>query len=195
MEKKKKIGNIIINIILGIAMIFCIMLIVFKVTFIEVIVNGSSMNPNIQDGAKGYMIKVNKNSKIARFDVVVSKYYKDDYFIIKRVLGLPGEEIRLEDNILYVNNEIVEQSFSFISKQDNFENTQWTLNENEYLLVGDNRANTVEPVVENINNILAKNGFSYANYDIHSSKCKSASDYSSCPIESYKWYWFKKGMK
>ncbi len=192
MKKNKKWYDITLNIILSIGIVFCLVLIVFKLTFIKVVVNGTSMNPSISDGSIGYMVKVNKNSKINRFDVVVSEYLKkDEYYIIKRVLGLPNETIDLVDNRLYVNNQEVKQEFSFIKSSVNFEVNHWELKDNEYLLVGDNRANTVKPVIENIESILAKNGFSYATYDVKSPQCEGQSNYSSCPIASRKWYWFK----
>ena len=43
------------------------------------------MNPTIEDGAKGYMLKVKENTKIERFDVVASKYSElTNNYIIKR---------------------------------------------------------------------------------------------------------------
>lgn len=184
-EKNKKKIDIILTVILSIGVVFSLILIVFKLTFIKVVVIGTSMNPSIDDGSIGYMVKVNKNSKIKRFDVVVSKYLDvKNYYIIKRVLGLPNEEIDLVNNELFVNGTKVAQNFDFIQTIEDFPQTHWTLGENEYLLVGDNRTNTILPVVENISSIVAKNGFSYAKYDINSSKCQGYSDYSFCPIDS-----------
>mgnify|MGYP003298962197 CR=1 FL=1 len=41
-------------------------------------------------------------------------------------------------------------------------------------------------------NLLAKNGFVTATYDIFSDSC-GKDDYSSCQIDNRKWYWFKYG--
>jgi len=96
LKTKSKTLDIIINIVLTIGIVLCVFLIVFKLCFVKVVVNGNSMQPSIDNGSKGYMIKVNKNSKIERFDVVASEYNsQDDYYIIKRVLGLPFEEVEL----------------------------------------------------------------------------------------------------
>lgn len=191
---KKKVINILSNIFIGACLIACIVFFISKTCFVSVVVNGSSMNPTIENGSKGFMVKVNEKTKIERFDVVASKYGKaKDSFIIKRVLGLPNEKVRLINNTLYVNNEVVEQDFSFIPRSDNFPLTYWTLGENEYLLVGDNRAATISPVVESKENILGKNGFAYLTYDVHSSKCINSEDYSGCAIDNRKWYLFKNG--
>lgn len=191
--KKGKIKDIIINIFLGIGIILCIFLVVFKLTFTKVIVNGSSMNPSVEDGTTGYMIKVGKFSKIERFDVVSSQHGEDKtFYIIKRVLGLPNETVELKDNVLKINGQEVVQDFEFIKTNYNFKETQWTLAENEYLLVGDNRKVTIDPEIKTKDQIFAKNGFVIGKYDVDSDKCNNG-DYESCPIEYRKWYWFKNG--
>lgn len=193
MKQKNKALNVIINFILVIGVFFCALFTVFKLTFVKVVVNGPSMNPTIIDGSKGYMVKVNKNTNIERFDVVAGFYNSDDYLIIKRVLGLPNEHVRLIDNRLFINDEEVIQEFSFKPKGINFSITEWTLKEDEYLLVGDNRANTIAPVVTLKDDIIAKNGFAIAIYDIYSETCVGNEDYTTCPILERKWYWFKDG--
>ena len=194
MNKKGKKVDLILNIILIIATILCSFVIVFKLSFVKIVVNGSSMNPTIENGSVGYMLKVGENTKIDRFDVVAGTYGDSDkYYIIKRVLGLPGEEIELIDNKLYVNGQETPQDFSFTPSSKNFQTTKWTLKENQYLLVGDNRANTIQPVVESKESIIAKNGFAISTYDIASPECNGSQDYAGCPIENRKWYWFKNG--
>lgn len=190
---KKKLFGILSNIFIGVCLIACIVFFVIKTCFVSVVVSGTSMNPTIENGSKGLMVKVNEKTKIERFDVVAGTYGVSDSFIIKRVLGLPNETVKLIDNVLYVNDEVITQDFSFIPRSDNFPLTYWTLGENEYLLVGDNRAATISPVVETKDKILGKNGFAYLTYDIHSSKCINSEDYSGCAIDSRKWYLFKNG--
>ena len=194
MKTKKKLFEKIINIVLTIAIVICCFFIGFKLTFISVVVSGDSMNPTFEDGAKGYMVKVNENSKIERFDVVACIYNNStNNYIIKRVLGLPNETIELKDNQLYVNNEIIQQDFSFISQDIDFALSTWTLQENQYLLVGDNRNGTMAPFVAEKSAILAKNGFSYATADVND-ECRYVEGYASCPIKHRKWYLFKDGQ-
>lgn len=194
MKTKNKKLDAILNIFLVIATILCSFVIVFKLSFVKIVVNGSSMNPTIENGSIGYMIKVTKNTKIERFDVVAGAYGDSDtYYIIKRVLGLPGEQVELVDNKLYVNGIETPQDFSFTPSSKNFQTTKWTLNDNQYLLVGDNRANTIQPVVEYKESIIAKNGFAISTYDIASPLCENTNDYSGCPIKNRNWYWFKNG--
>ena len=191
---KKAIISLLSNIFIGVCLVACTILFVCKVCFVKVVVNGSSMNPTIENGSKGFMVKVNENTKIKRFDVVAGLYgTSKDSYIIKRVLGLPNESVSLIDNKLYVNGQEIAQEFSFIPRTTNFNRTHWTLKDDEYLLVGDNRAATISPVVDHISKIIVKNGFAYLTYDIDSSSCENFNDYAGCEIENRKWYLFKNG--
>ena len=193
MKSTKKIVEKILNIILTVAIVICGFFIIFKLSFVSVVVSGDSMNPTIEDGAKGYMLKVKENTKIERFDVVASKYSElTNNYIIKRVLGLPNETVELKNNQLYINNELISQEFNFVPQENDFAISSWTLLENQYLLVGDNRIGTMAPFVAEKEAILAKNGFSYETADVNND-CRYVQGYSTCPIKHRKWYWFKDG--
>ena len=194
--KAKKVINTILNIVLVVGLVASAILFAFKFTFVKVVVNGTSMNPTIDNGSIGYMVKVNKNTNIDRFDVVAASYNEGNgKYIIKRVLGLPNETIKIKDNKLYVNDQQMPQQFTFIPREKNFNLTTWTLSENEYLLVGDNRKATIDPVVKTKDQILSKNGFAILTYDIDSSSCENNEDYTGCEIENRKWYYFKDGKQ
>ncbi|SIS44877.1 signal peptidase I [Salimicrobium salexigens] len=79
--------------------------------FASYIVDGESMEPTLYDGN---LLMVNKVSyewtEIHRQDVIVFHYNeKDDY--VKRVIGLPGDEIAVKDDELYVNDERLEETY------------------------------------------------------------------------------------
>ena len=74
---------------------------------------------------------------LERFDIVVVKYH--DKYLIKRVIGLPGDSIKYKDNKLYINDEYVEEPFL------NDDVVTWdfemvgTVPEDSYFVMGDNR--------------------------------------------------------
>ena len=72
---------------------------------------------------------------IKRFDVVVVKNDADHDKIIKRVIGLPNENIIYRNNKLYINKELVETNIVFKNTAD----FEYTTKSNEYFVLGDNR--------------------------------------------------------
>ncbi|WP_414077578.1 signal peptidase I [Carnobacterium maltaromaticum] len=59
--------------------------------------------PTLKDGDR---IVLNKFEKIDRFDIVVFPGPDDpSRLYIKRVIGLPGDEITIQDDILYINGK------------------------------------------------------------------------------------------
>ena len=70
---------------------------------------GSSMNNTLNNEDLILLFKASyKIGDVERFDVV-SFYYDETKYLIKRVIGLPGEHIAYKDNKLYVNGEYVEE--------------------------------------------------------------------------------------
>ena len=66
-----------------------------------VIVSGDSMVPTLKNRELLLLNKINYQlNDIKRFDIVVIRL--EDKEIIKRVVGLPGEEIMYRNNTLYV---------------------------------------------------------------------------------------------
>lgn len=132
---KDKVKAIMPYIIIVLVVIF---IKVFVVTPIRV--NGPSMLPTLHE--KDIMI-LNKTayyfSEPKRFDIVVINT-KDNY-IIKRIIGLPGEKIEYKDNVLYVNGEEVEEPVEGLQTDDftSEELGSKKVPENSYLVLGDNR--------------------------------------------------------
>lgn len=102
----------------------------FIVTPIKV--NGNSMYKTL-DGTE-FMI-LNKLSKIERYDIVVVDTKSDE--LIKRVYGLPGEKISIENNSIYINDKKIEDVYAY-GETSNYESI--TLGSDEYFILGDNRA-------------------------------------------------------
>ena len=122
--------------------------------FSPIRVNGASMHPTLQD--KEFMIlnKISLKQGINRFDIVVVQ--ENNKYIIKRVIGLPGESVMYKDSKLYINGKVIEDNYSKTTTND-FDNV--VLGENEYFVMGDNRAvssdsRIIGPV--NIKNIKGK---------------------------------------
>lgn len=79
--------------------------------FTPIVVDGISMMPTLSDGDRmvvnkiGYAIGEPKRFDIVVFHAEVQKDY------IKRVIGLPGDEIEYIDDVLYVNGDPLEEPY------------------------------------------------------------------------------------
>ena len=94
-------------------------------------VNGNSMYQTLN--GKEYMI-LNKLGKIDRYDIVVVK--TEDEELIKRVYGLPGEKIAIEEGNVYINDKKISDPYAY-GNTSRYEAI--TLGEDEYFVLGDNR--------------------------------------------------------
>ncbi len=103
-----------------------------------IMVSGPSMNDTLQDGD---IMILNKRAEIKRFNIVVVETKTEP--IIKRVIALPGEKIKCEDNKIYVNYHLQEEEYSkgntCASENAEFE---YELGDDEYFVMGDNRSNS-----------------------------------------------------
>lgn len=118
--------------------VIIIVVVVLIRTFIGTpgIVDGASMNNTLEDGQLVIINKlVYRFDEINRFDIVVINNKIDDERIIKRVIGLPNETIRITDNKLFINDEYVKVDFEFADTND----FEATTKDGEYFVLGDNR--------------------------------------------------------
>lgn len=75
--------------------------------FTPIVVDGSSMEPTLQDQNRMIVTKIGEPN---RFDIVVF-HAPDGRDFIKRVIGLPGDRIEYKDDILYINGESYEEPY------------------------------------------------------------------------------------
>lgn len=126
----------IIKQIIPYAVILILVVLIRSFIVTPVIVSGESMDDTLKDGNILLLKKYDKNYE--RFDIVVFDY--QDSMLVKRIIGLPGDHIRYQDGILYINDEIVEDKFA----SDTFDYDLEYLSvdvipEGYYFVLGDNR--------------------------------------------------------
>lgn len=106
----------------------CLVAILLKnLIFVEYKVEGVSMQPTYEEGR---LLSINKLgvyfTPLKRFDIVVFYPPNSDEIYVKRVIGLPGDEIHYKDDQLYVNNKAVNEPF--LPLKDNSNVTKLTGN-------------------------------------------------------------------
>lgn len=102
--KTKYFIQIIAASILAIFLAFLIRVIFFQ-TFV---VSNNSMEPTLIDGSEILVVNRSiKANKINRFDIIVFKDRKNDFNLVKRVIGIEGDIIEIKNRSLYINNKVL----------------------------------------------------------------------------------------
>lgn len=103
-----------------------------------------SMVPTLEIGDRVFVNKfIYRFTDPERGDVIVFRSVEGgDEDLIKRVVGVPGDEISVQDGTLFVNNERLEEPYINDEIQDNSFFGPLTVSEGEVFAMGDNRANS-----------------------------------------------------
>ena len=149
--------------IFGIIIVMMLVLLFRKNICERVIINGQSMEANFHESDICWSDKRYKT--IDRYDVVVARV--NDSLIIKRVIGLPGDVVRIKDGTVYINDEKINPEYDFETYPDGTKEyikcesdtgCYYTTNDgeevsdeavfscgyNEYFLMGDNRQHSAD---------------------------------------------------
>jgi signal peptidase I len=122
-----------------------VFLVAMYVVSFQQVVGPSMQNTLLEDDVVVLNKLVYRFRDLKRGEIVVIKH--EDKYLIKRVIGLPGETIEFKNNKLYINNEAYIETYTSSDSQD------WSLSdigvdgsigEGCYLVVGDNRSNSMD---------------------------------------------------
>ena len=169
----------------------------------KVVVEGSSMNPTLTTGELGLFIKKdNIFSNIKRNDIIIFDGELDnkDELLIKRVVGLPGDELEIHmDGSITINDEKLDQSYideltiRATYNPLNILTNKMTLKEDEYYVLGDNRLVSLDsrifgPIKES--QIKGEYKLTYGRWNNYDKNEHKGSDKSIFPLK-----WFMEDLK
>ncbi len=112
---------------------------------------GPSMQPTLNNGDVLFLNKTAyKIGKVKRNDVIAF-YYAETKYLVKRVVGLPGERIDYIDNTLYIDGKAYNENFldndvstSDFKMEDILGCEDGVIPKNTYLVLGDNREDSMD---------------------------------------------------
>ena len=112
-------------------------------------VKGASMEPNFHDHEYLIIDEIGyRFNNPQRGDIVVFKYPKDEkQFFIKRIIGLPGEAVKIQDNGVYINGTRLNESYLPAGTDTVLPLRGYgdlTLGPDEYFVLGDNRTESMD---------------------------------------------------
>lgn len=155
-RRKKKISSAVIkevfSWIFGIAAAIFIAVVLNIFLGMSINVVGVSMEPTLYNGQQIYINQfVYLLSMPKRGDVVVflPNGNENAHYYVKRVVAVPGDNVQIDDDILYVNGVASEYVTEKIMDAGIAEN-EFTLSEDEFFCIGDNPNNSEDSRSANI---------------------------------------------
>ena len=122
-------------------------------------VDGSSMEPTLTNGDNLIVDKLSYRFRDPqRFDIIVFPYkHKEKTYYIKRIIGLPGETVQIDEKgDIYINGEILSESYGreiITAENIGLAAEPIVLGEDEYFVMGDNRNNSTDSRYPQVGNI------------------------------------------
>jgi signal peptidase I len=123
-------------------LVWCILTVTFfHQLLVPIQIIGSSMSPTYRNGSLNLVNRMSYTKKHAphRGDVIALK--ADGELLLKRIVALPGESVGISNGALLVNGHPLADEFSM--KFIPWEMDLIALGQDEYFVIGDNRATSV----------------------------------------------------
>ena len=146
-EKKPGILREILGFLVYVAAVVGITFLIITFVGQRTYVSGSSMENTLHHGDNLIVDKITYRFKDpSRYDIIVFPFrYEENVYYIKRIIGLPGETIQIEDGTIYVDGEVLYESYGReVMKSAGLAADPVTLGEDEYFVLGDNRNDSTD---------------------------------------------------
>jgi signal peptidase I len=118
----------------------------FKSAILPISVSGISMQPTYRDGKRLFINKLAYKLDLPqRGDVVAIHEAGDRLYLLKRIIGLPGERLRIMRGTVYIDDEPLLESYLLPPTNGVVNPAPWELDEvrirgDELFVIGDNRS-------------------------------------------------------
>ena len=141
-EQEKSPLRELVGMILYIGIVLVITFLIITFVGQRTHVSGDSMKNTLNHGDQLIVDKITYRFRDpVRFDIIVFPYkYEENTYYIKRIIGLPGETVQIADGEIYINGEVLKESYGREVIQDpGMAAEPIELGEDEYFVLGDNR--------------------------------------------------------
>lgn len=155
-EKKTDIKKEILSWLVYILFVIGLTYLILTYVGQRTVVDGRSMNATLNDGDNLIVEKLSyRFHDLERFDIIVFPPYGTKEYYIKRIIGLPGETIRIDEaGNIYINDEILEEDYGLETIRNPGRAIEpITLGDDEYFVMGDNRNNSTDSRSAQVGNV------------------------------------------
>jgi len=113
--------------------------VLFGLVYIPIRVSGNSMAPTYRSGWPNLVNRLSYHRhEPRRSDVVAIRLAGLKVLLLKRIVGLPGEEVSVRKGTVFINGQPLDEPY--LPGKVSWAEGRHRLKENEYFVVGDNRA-------------------------------------------------------
>ena len=96
------------------------------------------MKPTLNDGDRVMM--TSRFDPLARGEIIIFYYPRDtSKSYIKRIIGLPGEEIEIDNGKVFINGQLINEPYLNPTKGYLRSERKQKITDNSYFVMGDNR--------------------------------------------------------
>lgn len=128
------------SIVYIIIFILSLLFVIYVLSFGQI--SGTSMQNSLYNGDIVVVSKIQyKLISIKRGDIIAFDY-KDSKFLVKRIIGLPGERVEIKDNELYIDGKELIEEYIESSKMD--DKDYFKVPDDSYFVLGDNREDSLD---------------------------------------------------
>lgn len=135
----KKLINGLLILITVFGIVFISSMLVNKPFIVVAPTEGVSMRPTF---TKNSVVEMETFGNYKRFDIVTAKV--NGGYVVKRIVGMPHDKIKISDGVVYINGIAIKEDYAIADNSSYSEIAEFTLNEGEYYLLGDNRPMSVD---------------------------------------------------
>lgn len=135
--KEEKKGNFFTEWVIPIAIAMALALLIKQFLIFKVYIPSGSMIPTLNEGDQLFVTRVYNLDNLKRGDILVFDSDELDDVLIKRLIGLPGDKIKIVSGTVYVNGEELEEDYV---KNSDHVSGEFEVPEGKYFFLGDNRA-------------------------------------------------------
>ena len=145
-EKKNSTKREILSWVICLVSAFVIAMALRTFVFELVRVDGDSMLPTLTTDERLFVEKISKLSEdgLNIGDIIIVHYPgEENKSYVKRIVGLPGDKLKVENGKLWRNGVLIQENYTLDSRM-NYDFEEYIVPEDSYFVLGDNRHDSMD---------------------------------------------------